>query len=106
MMDHSLAAPAALRHGLQGARSIAPIGGLSTRLGPASAPPGRTLQGFDSSLSLAKRRDPTWKTCSAPAPRVRVRSVTRAPSIFTAPSSILRFASEVLAARPASLRRV
>src|SRR5256884_3103873 len=65
----------------------------------------RFVQGFGSSLSLAKRRDPTWKTCSAPAPRVRVRSVTRAPSIFTAPSSILRLASEVLAVRPAALRR-
>jgi len=30
MMAHSLTAPAALRLGLQGARSIAPIGGLST----------------------------------------------------------------------------
>jgi len=30
MMAHSLTAPAALRPGLRGARSIAPIGGLST----------------------------------------------------------------------------
>src|SRR6266478_4359746 len=115
-LAHSLAAPPRMRPGLQGPRSIAPIGGLSTRGAGArkrvldgtwtcarvgAQRLGYGAQGFSSSLSLAKRRDPTWRTCSAPAARVRARSVTRAPSIFTAPSSILRLASEVLAVRPA-----
>src|SRR5256885_6893995 len=85
---------------LAGART-----GVSIRGRRSGFAPGRAVQGFSSSLSLAKRRDPTWKTCSAPAPRVRARSVTRAPSIFTAPSSILRLASQGLAGKPASLTR-
>src|SRR5947207_10050957 len=56
---------------LAGART-----GVSIRARRSGFAPVRAVQGFSLSLSLAERLDPTCKTCSATATRLRARSVS------------------------------
>src|SRR5436305_12979539 len=65
---------------LAGART-----GVSIRGRRSGFAPGRAVQGFSSSLSVAKRRDATWKTCFALAPSGSARAVTRGPATFACP---------------------